>query len=161
MRWCLGTVVLLALAAGCGRSGQVRYEESLARTPEAAGHAVHERRLADLMRGLDRLRGERLPKVLDVEVEEARQVREVARIAGSMADSAARIPAAMPAELDGDERAGFLALASDLERRARRFSFDAPQLTFEERRLELAAIDATCEQCHLRFRIPGIAREGE
>jgi cytochrome c556 len=143
------------LLAACGGPAQLRYEKQLEHAPAAAAHAVHEQRLGELMASLDELRNERLPKALDVEVEQERQTREVVRVARAMADSAARIPAAAPADLDERERAEFLGLANTLEQRTERLIADAPRLTSEQRRTQLAEIDATCDDCHRRFRIPG------
>jgi cytochrome c556 len=153
-QWWRCSAVGLLLAA-CGGPAALRYEEQLERTPESAAHAVHGQRLADVMRSLDRLSSERLPKAMDVEVEEGRQAREVARVARAMADSAARIPAAAPADLDDGERAEFLSLARALEQQTQRLVVDAAKLTPDERRARLQAIDTTCDACHRRFRIPG------
>ena len=79
-------------AAGCGAPGRVRYEESLARTPEPAIHAVHSERLLELMRGLERLRDERLPQAMDVEAAETRRAEGIAEVAHAMMASARLIP---------------------------------------------------------------------
>jgi len=152
-RWILLGVGLLA--AACSRPAYLLYEERLEQSPESAAHAVHEQRLAELMGSLDRLRNERLPKSLDVEVEEERQAREIARVARAMAESAARIPQATPPFLDDRERAEFLDLAHALQRQTEDLVAQAPTLTREQRRARLGEIDAICGDCHLRFRIPG------
>jgi cytochrome c556 len=136
-----------------------RYEEALEQTPEPAAHAVHGERLAVLMRELDRLRSERLPKPLDLREAEDRQAREVSRVAQAMAESAAQIPNAEPADLTAGARADFAALAESLQRLCARLAEEAPRLSADQRREQLAEIDATCDGCHSRFRIPGIAHD--
>jgi len=149
-------------AAGCGGPAQLRYEESLERTPAPAAHAVHERRLLPLMRELDRLRTERLPKALDVASEEERQADEIARVARAMADSAARIPEAIPSHLDDRQRTEFLELAARLGRQTARLADEAERLTPDERRRTLAEMDSTCDSCHTRFGIEGLdVRRGQ
>jgi cytochrome c556 len=149
----------LAAAVGCSGPAERRYEVELERTPEPAAHAVHEERLRALMRDFERLRGERLPKPVDTRDDEARRALEVARLARALAESAARIPAAAPAALDARERHEFRALAEQLERLGRALAADAPRLASGPRQARLDEIDATCEQCHTRFRIPGIVQD--
>lgn len=152
-------VVSGMLAAGCGGPAVVRYEEELERTRPSAVHAVHEVRLVQLMRDLDRLRDERLPKALDVDVERRRQVREVERVARAMAESATLIAAAAPADLATEERQEFLALADTLKSRSEALATDAGRLTAPQRRERLLEIDRTCGRCHAGFRVPG-GRDG-
>jgi len=148
-------IVTVFLVSSCGGPAALRYEEEVEHTRGEAVHAVHEERLRQLMRELDRLRDERLPKALDMEVELQRQGREVERVAQAMAESAAMIAAAAPARLDADERKEFLALADDLRRRSEALAMEAPTLTPAQRGARLAEIDTTCGRCHARFRIPG------
>lgn len=144
------------LLATCSGPAHLRYEAQLEKTPASAAHAVHEQRLSELMGSLDRLRNERLPKAMDVAIEEEREAREVARVARALADSAAQISAAAPANLDPGERAEFLALALEFQQRSERLAEvrDSP-LTPELRRLRLDEIDATCDECHRQVRISG------
>jgi hypothetical protein len=154
-RWKLLGVAWL-LATACSRPAHLRYEEQLDRTPESAAHAVHEQRLRELMGSLDRLRSERLPKSLDLEVEQERQTRAIAQVARAMAESATQIPQSIPTQLDDRERAEFLGLASALRRQTDILVEQAPELTREQRLTRLDEIDATCDHCHRRFRIPGL-----
>lgn len=152
-------LVLLLLAAwlatsGCRGPALWRYEKRVDESPPSAVHGVHQQRLQQLMDDLDRLRNERLPRAFDVRSEEERRAREVARVAGDLANSATQIPAAAPAGLDERERAAFLALARELEQRTRRLAEQAESLTPEQRGTLLEEIDATCASCHRRFRIP-------
>jgi len=107
------------------------------------------------MGSLDRLRGERLPKSLDLEIEEKRQSSAITRVVSAMADSAARIPQAIPNRLSDSERADFLVLAVALRRQTQDLAEKVSELSVEQRRTRLEEIDATCEHCHQRFRIPG------
>lgn len=160
VRWrTLSAVAAALLGAGCGGPAAVRYEENVERTAPPAVHAIHDERLQQLMRELDRLRGERLPKALDVEVEHRRQVREIERVARAMAESAARIAAAAPVDLSPEDRQEFLALADTLKRRSEALAADAVHLTAPQRRERLRELDVTCGTCHARVRIPG-GRDG-
>jgi cytochrome c556 len=138
----------------------VRYEQALERTAAPAAHGIHDERLVSMMRNLDRLRDERLPKAFDVREEQDRQALEVARVAQAMADSAAQIPAAAPADLDAAQLAEFRSLATALQHLCAGLAEAAPRLTNTQRRARLADIDATCNECHGRFRIPGVTRDG-
>jgi cytochrome c556 len=78
-----------------------------------------------------------------------------------MAESATRIPAAAPANLTANSRADFQSLAETLQRLCLQLAEQAPRLSAEQRRAQLAEIDATCHRCHSRFRIPGIANDDD
>jgi hypothetical protein len=141
-------------AVACHPPAIVRYEDTLETTPPPAAHGVHEQRLALLMRDLGRLRDERLPQQIDPADMEAHQAREVAGVARALADSAAHIADAVPEGLDPSERAGFLALAESLRTASLDLARDAAVLPAAGLQSKLAAIDATCDACHSRFRIP-------
>jgi len=149
-------LVTLAVVLGCGGPAQWRYEKALEQIAAPAAHGIHDERLAVLMRDLDRLRDARLPQALDVREERDRQAREVADVARAMSESAARILAALPADLDAREQAEFRSLAASLERSCAQLAEEAPSLSASQRRERLAEIGATCDQCHGRFRIPGV-----
>ncbi len=149
-----GAALLLGSAPGCRGPAQVRYEQQLERTPEPAAHAVHGERLAELMRALDRLRGERLPQAMEVGVERDRRAEAVREVALGMARSAARIADAAPGPLDAAERAEFDALARELEQRARGVADAAPHASTAALEERLRALEATCNRCHDRFRLP-------
>jgi cytochrome c556 len=155
MRAAFALVLAAWLLGGCGGPAQLRYEEDLERTPAPAAHGVHSERLAELMRGLERLSQERLPRAMDVSGERERRADEIASVARAMADSAQRIAGVADAlSLAGEERAAFLELAAELQRHCRQLSEDAPDLTPEELRRRAHEIDGTCGACHGRFRIP-------
>ncbi len=155
----VGALVLVACTApalvACTAPAQVRYEEELARTARPAAHAVYSDRLAELMRGLERLSRERLPRAMDVRREEERRADEIASIASAMAVSAAQIAdASNGLQLAGAERDAFLELASELRRRCQSLADGAPDLAFDVLRERAAEITDTCDRCHDRFRIP-------
>ncbi|MBW2269315.1 MAG: cytochrome c [Deltaproteobacteria bacterium] len=159
MRRALGTALLLAacIGAGCGGPAQLRYEQEVAHAPQSAEHAVHGRRLAQLMRELDRLRRERLPQAIDLRAEETRKAGEIARVASAMAEAADRIPeAASDVGLAGEEREAFTALAESLARRSRRLADDAGNISATAVQVRLRTIETDCEACHQRFRIPRV-----
>ena len=149
-----------ALALACGGPAQLRYEEELARTPAPAAHAVHSERLAELMRGLERLRSERLPPAMDAEMEREARAQLVAGVAVAMAASAAGIPdAADVAALDAHEREEFRSRAENLQRRSERLARRARQRPPPDLGDAVAAVDATCDGCHRRFLIGGLREE--
>jgi cytochrome c556 len=154
--WVAATTGCITTAFACSGPAQWRYEVALERTPAPAAHAVHEERLSTLMRSLDRLRGERLPKALDPREEEDRQAQEIARVARSLAESAARIVASTPDGLDTHRQAEFRALAEQLEQQCIQLAEDAHLLSAQARRDRVNEIDDTCDRCHGSFRIPGI-----
>jgi cytochrome c556 len=148
----------LALALGCRQPAQLRYERDVEETPAPARHALHEERLRELMRGLQRLRDERLPQAMDVAGERARRRQELARVARALERSAARLPEVAPvAALDAPAREEFRAHARALEDQARELAADADRLGADETRARLRAIEATCDGCHARFRPGGSA----
>jgi len=149
---CVG--LLLGSALGCSAPAQVRYEERLERVPAPAEHAVHSARLVELMRALDRLRGERLPQALEVGIERERRAEAIREVALGMARSAARIPDAASGTLDAAERAEFEALARELEHRALEVADAAPRLSTDALEDRVRALEATCNRCHSRFRLP-------
>jgi cytochrome c556 len=156
----VATSLLLASALGCGAPAWVRYEEELERTPAPAEHAVHSDRLASLMRGLDRLHGERLPQAMDVGIERERRAEAVRAAALGIARSAARIPDAAPASLDAAQRAEFEALARELEHRSLEVADAAPRVSSNELDARLRSLETTCRRCHARFRLPEASLPG-
>lgn len=149
--------LLAAWLVACAPPAAERYEEELARTAPAAEHAVHAARLAELMRGLDRLTAERLPQAMDVQTERARRAERVRAAAEAVADSAARIPDAagsFVAGLDEAERAVFTGLAETLEARAGRLAAEAAVRPAPELEAGLEEVRGVCDACHVRFRIP-------
>lgn len=141
------------LFSGCAGPEQVRYEEALDEAPPAAAHALHDERLAQVMRSLERIDQDRLPQAMDTRLERRQGARRVAALAAAMAESAASIPNAMPQDqLSAAERSEFLALVELLQSRSLDLSRKAPDLTLAQMREELARIDSVCAACHERFR---------
>lgn len=147
---------LLAVLAmvGCAAPAEWRYRESLESTPPSAAHAIHRAQLQTRMSELEALRGERLPQAFDPRAEAERRADDIARIARAMADSARQIGADAPAGLDAAERAAFDGLAAELARRAEALARDASALSPAAHAERLSGIDAVCDGCHARFRIP-------
>lgn len=151
-RWrALSLAVAFGLA--CGGPAQRRYEEDLEATPEAAAHRVHGERLADLMRGLERLRAERLPRAMDVELEVEARAERVAQVAEALERSAQAIPAAAGAwAVSAEERGAFDALADELRARAQDLAAQARRRPPGDLEGRVAAVESTCDDCHARFR---------
>jgi cytochrome c556 len=146
-----------ATSAGCGGSKGVRYGKRVHETPDRAVHGIHSQRLAELMRGLERMRSERLPQAMDPQIEERRRVETISRVANSMAQSAEQIAdAASTGPLDEASRQEFVRLAGTLQRDALQIAEDAEDpdgASIDELRARLRAMEAICDQCHERFRI--------
>jgi cytochrome c556 len=131
----------------------VEYERRLEETDIQARHALHDARLQELMRGIQRLSEDRLPKSLDVEGPLRFQAQEVAQIARVLSDSAMRIPEAGDgARMSPIDRAEFNALARELQEHAAALARAADALRADEARSQLEAIQQTCQGCHVRFR---------
>ena len=150
---------LLASAAAsvwllsCSAPLQVEYERGLEQTDAQARHALHDARLRELMRSIQRLSEDRLPKSLDVEGPLRFQAQEVAQIARALSESAIRIPeASNEARMSATDRAEFDALARQLQQRAAALARAADALRADEARTQLEAIQQTCQGCHVRFR---------
>jgi len=147
--------VLLLLLAGCSRPARLAYEQELVRTPSGAHHAVHSERLLEVMRGLDRLTRERLPKDVDVESAREARVEEFVELALAIAASAEQIPqAAFQASLTGPERVEFHQRAALLREHALALARDARGLSPEQRARASAELHQACEGCHAEFRSP-------
>ncbi len=150
----LGPGLLVAVA--CRGPALLEYEAELAATPASAVHAVHEERLVTVMRDMERLRRARLPKPIDPQADARERASEVARVAEALAASATRIVAAAPPGLNAEQADLFRAFAESLREASLRFAEEAFVLPQAEHRARWAEIDATCQGCHGRFRIPGV-----
>jgi hypothetical protein len=146
-------VLLGSLLAGCQTPARRAYEEELARTPAGAHHGVHTERLLGVMRGLDRLTGERLPQDLDVESAGEVRVEELVELAEAIAASAEEIPqAAFQASLTEPERVAFHQRAALLRERALALARDARTLSPEQRAQATSQLRDVCDGCHAEFR---------
>jgi hypothetical protein len=149
----IALLLLVGLACGFLQPAQSRYEQGLADAPPASRHPIHSQRLEQIMRGLDRLSDDRLPKEMDIEVERERRVAEVVRVSEAMASSARQIlPAIEEIPLSGGERQEMRALTGDLEQRSLALAREAPELSLAEMHLALDEISKTCDICHAQFR---------
>lgn len=151
MRAATGWLLLVSLlcAAGCA-------------APEAQPvervdvHAVLGGRLREVMRDLATLSEDRLPQAMAVGVVQTRREEEVRSLALAMADSADAIAAAMAeASLEASELAEAERLARLLGEQARALAGSAGEVELPELQSRVEAIRATCNACHVRFRIPG------
>lgn len=150
----LSLAALVASVGACAPPAQIRYERRLEETAPPASHAVHSTRLAQLMRGVERLADERLPKALDAQEEVGRRTAEVSSVARDLAASAAQIPDAIAGlALSEEERGEFRALADALRMRALELADLAPQLAPDDLRARAEAIEESCNACHGLFRV--------
>ena len=149
-------ILTIGLLLACSKPLQVQYEQELERASASQRHAIHDERLQQLMRGLDRLSNERLPKSMDVESERRFRAGEVAAAARALSEAASLIPQYAPtADLTPTARAEFEALADRLRREALALSGDAPDLPLDTMHDRLASINEICERCHARHRFGG------
>jgi hypothetical protein len=147
-------LLALALLFCCARPQQLRYEEELREAPPPARHAVNSERLRQLMRGLERLGGDRLPRELDLRQERRRRAEELAAIALALAESAEQIPLVLgEVELEPAQREEFTRLAAALRARCLELAERAPELPEAELRARLDAVGESCDACHRRFRV--------
>lgn len=150
----LPCAMLLVLLA-CAPPARVRYEERLEASTPAEAHAVHAERLAEVMRGLDRLLEERLPRAMDETWERERRVDELTAVAGAIAESARQIHGrADGRDWSHAEQRAFAGRALLLEQRADALAEDAATLSPEEIGVRVAGIREVCAGCHSRFRDP-------
>jgi hypothetical protein len=159
MRASLSWLLVWALPVlACAPPARVQYEERVESAPPASAHAVHAERLSEVMRALNRLVDERLPRAMDTRAVREGRREELAAVAGAIAVSAGQIPARVDERgLSHAERRLFDGRARVLEQRARSLAEDAPSLTTEQIGARVDAIREACAACHGRFRdgLPG------
>lgn len=152
----LALVLYLVLQAACAPPAQLRYERELSSSTVQGQHAVHNERLEELMRGLDRLMSERLPQSMDLSGGRDMRLGEIAAVARSLADSADLIAeTAGELGLEGEEEAAFLQLASELRARASQLGLADASLSPSELRDRIQSVQQTCQACHGRFGVEG------
>jgi cytochrome c556 len=153
MRAFLCAMLLAALA--CAPPARVRYEERLEAATPAEAHAVHAARLVEVMRGLDRLVEERLPRGMDETWERERRVEELSTVASAISASARQIHArAGERDRSHAEQRAFAGRALVLEQRADALAENTATLTPEEIVTRVEALREACAACHRRFRDP-------
>lgn len=148
---CLALAAVV-LPAACATPGEAMDGQDV---PPAASHAVQGDRLQALMRRLERLTTERLPRAIDPWDERRRRAERVRETARALTASAREIPLALETiDLDPRDREAFLALAGELERAAEELARADPDEPVEVLTERSRAIVARCDRCHTRFGIP-------
>ncbi|UCG34401.1 MAG: cytochrome c [Phycisphaerales bacterium] len=149
-------VCLPVILASC-QSQRVQYEMKLADTGPPALHAVHGERLEQLMYVLDELRYQYLPPEYETEPYRHRKKAEAAEVAQQLAETAHRIPGAVPAgDLDEEERELFMKLVKKLEEDALRLKEQADRKSREGMFEAMDRLTATCNACHSVFRLQSL-----
>ncbi len=146
----IAALALAALLSGPGCETPTASGGSEPRARGAREHAERSERLASLMRRLERIADERLPRALDpLEEQETRAslVREAAR---QLASAAREIPEAAAGFAPGDRR-DMVALAAELEQASLELARSEPGAPLELLSQRSRRIDATCNRCHGRF----------
>lgn len=141
------------VASGCGRSAVSVYRERLATSPAPVEHAVHDERLRQLMRRIERFSPERLSPAVDTDEERMRRVADIVEVSRAMAQSAPAIVATSASlDLTPDEHESFEALAGQLRQQSLALANAAPTAPNGELQQRLEEIDHTCQACHQQFR---------
>jgi len=116
-------------------------------------HAVHSEDLRAVMSRISELDVARLPQELGPAGPREPDLAEIARVAGSLAESATRIPQAIgDVDLDPAEREVFLSLARRLQHQSQALRGQAVQGRSAPSRATLQEINTTCAACHALFR---------
>lgn len=127
--------------------------------PLPARHAMHSERLLEIMRKLDRRRRVSWPQEVEDEyrrADKASQAREFERskaLAGALASAAEAIPDAIrDIEMSDEDRLGFHAQVDRLHKGAIELQETADRGDAAAMRNVMARIDATCNECHQKYR---------
>jgi hypothetical protein len=116
-------------------------------------HAVHSKDLRAVMSRISALDVARLPQELGPTGPREPDLAEIARVAGSLAESASRIPQVIgDLDLDPAEREVFLSLARRLQHQSQALRGQAVQGRTSTSRATLQEINTTCAACHALFR---------
>lgn len=152
----VAAVCMPLMLASC-QSQRAQYEMKLADTGPPALHAVHGERLEQLMRLLAELRYQYLPPEYETESYRHRKKAEAAEVARQLAETAHRIPEAVPqGTLDEDERELFLNLVKKLEKDALHLKEQAESKSREGMFQAMDHLTATCNGCHSAFRLQSL-----
>jgi cytochrome c556 len=146
-----GLGALLVASGGCSAPAQKRYEERLGSASGGEVHAIHSERLEELMRSLDTLAHDRLPKSLDLAPVRDVRLGELARVARGMAEAAAEIPRAAGDPVAGAELEDGAVV---LRQQALSLAAAADAGDLDAARDHARAIEDACAGCHERFREP-------
>jgi cytochrome c556 len=128
--------------------------------PAPERHAAHSARLREVMTDLNAIAYDRLPRELNTDLETERHLEQIARLAGSIAESAGDIPDAVNGlSLAAEDRAVFNGMARSL-------AADANHLREQAEMRRKDAVAATwgrvierCDACHVRFRLTPLGEQ--
>lgn len=148
-------LAIVVVGAACAGPADFRYREQVEAASGPDVHAVQSARLAELMRSLERLTGDRLPRALDLEAARAGRVYELVSVARAIAAAADSLePLSTELGLAEADQRVFRQQANGLREAALQLAERAPTLSQERLRSEAAEVDRRCAGCHDRFRIP-------
>lgn len=152
-RLAVGSLCLLLVA--CTLTPRQKYEQRLADTGAPALHAVHSDRLSRLMKELNNLTFEqmRLPQEMDGTVARRQRVREVSRIATTLAEDAALLRGMLDGgNVHEQDRPAFDGFARKLRTEALALRTAAEGDDLGEMNAQLREMIGTCNACHSAFR---------
>lgn len=152
---CCATGILCLLLAACTLTPRQKYEQRLADTGAPALHAVRSDHLSDLMKALNNLTFEqmRLPQEMDGTVARRQHVREVSRVATTLADDAALLRDMLDGtKIPEQDRPAFDGFAQKLRTDALAMKAAAEQDDLSAMNTQLHQMIATCNACHSAFR---------
>lgn len=142
------------LFTSCQRTPREEYEQRVDEAGQPLQHAIHSERLTEIMKGLERLNGEKLPQEVDPEPVQQRRIAEIIEVAGAMEESAAHIPDVLgDVELSKERRSQFVAMADELGALSRELKEKGKDLNVAEINAEMEKIRGVCQSCHQKFRI--------
>ena len=158
-RWLPPRVAALAvgvLVAACGPPHRVvELPMPPVLTGEAAMHAVHNRQLREVMRGLRGASRDRLPQELDDPSRQRASLRDLSSHAQDLANDADRIVTIVDQTgLTTNEKQVFLRLAERLRSGALQLGEQADLRQTRLITTTMTEIDDTCAACHALFRAP-------
>jgi cytochrome c556 len=156
----MSVIVLAATWAvgACRPAPRETYELRLSHTPGPALHAVHSQRLKEVMAEMQYLLADRLPQELNADQRRTERARELAKVAGAMADDARRIPDALSGvRMSADYADLFREYAASLEHQARELHDAAAAGRLDKISAQMDGLQAACDACHNAFRVLPVA----
>lgn len=157
--WAGSRFAWLALASllmvSCQQTERARYRREIADTGEPALHGVHDERLREIMKDLNSMTYSTLPQEMEPAFLRRTDLREIARVAKAMSETAGHIPDVIDKiGLPENDRGLFLKLAADLGHQANELErlANANDTPGTERAFE--RVTSTCTACHKLFRSP-------
>ena len=153
------SIAAVALLSSCSTTGQNSEESSTHRIIERSDvHAVHSKRLKDVMAELFVLSIDSAPSGVAAAEADPANLKEVKSAARDMAAAAAGIPdILLDVKLPVERKMAFLDAVETLRSESLTLDREAPNMTRIQMRDQLRRIESACTACHSKFRfLPAI-----